>query len=131
MRSDQHPVHLKAFKYTLPGDFRLLKAWGHMHTGAINISVWVDGEHLCTSSAQYGKQNGLAGDEEGQMLHMTTCLLDSGSDFIERVMKRGSIMELRSYYWVGGLDKRLGRYEHLGGTHFNVMAYIGLAYASA
>lgn len=131
MRSDKHPVHLMAAKYTLPGDFRLLKAWGHMHTGAINISVWVDGEHLCTSSAQYGKHYGVAGDEECQMLNMTTCLLDSGSDSIARMMKGGSILELRSYYWVGGLDKRFGRYEHLGGTHFNVMAYIFLAYEFA
>ncbi|KAK3250713.1 hypothetical protein CYMTET_39918, partial [Cymbomonas tetramitiformis] len=55
-------------------DFELVFAVGHQHTGALNISLFINDERVCTSYPKYGAEDGVAGNEKNHLVEMTNCI---------------------------------------------------------
>ncbi len=99
-------------------------AVGHLHTGAINISLSVNGKRLCTSYPTYGTEDGVAGNERGYLVAMSPCVdMSSGQPYL--VLKKGDTATVDAYYYAGSDDPRL---LYSDGTHLNVMAYMYMVY---
>ena len=94
---------------------------GHLHTGAINISMYHNGRYVCTSYPTYGNETDVPGNERGHLVGMTTCMDKDTSGYVVDV-KAGDSIRLDAYYWVGSEDARIA--PSPAGSHLNVMAYM-------
>ena len=56
LRNDDQPERADTYEYTVPKRATVLYAVGHQHTGALNISMYVNGKRTCTSYPTYGTQ---------------------------------------------------------------------------
>jgi hypothetical protein len=72
--NNTQPEQLSSTTFAAPGSAELIYAVGHLHTGSINISLYVNDKHVCSSYPRYGKTPGKAGDEYGYVVEMSTCL---------------------------------------------------------
>ena len=122
--NDEEPEHLTSTEFDVPRDIEVVYAVGHQHTGAINLTLVVNDEVVCASYPRYGTTEGLAGDEYGYLVEMSTCIDKDTTGSVE--LKKGDKIRLDSYYYVGRNDTRI--YPHPGGTHLNVMAYMYTAF---
>jgi len=52
---------------------------GHQHSGALNLSVYLNDQYVCSSYPRYGTTVGKAGDEKGHLVEMTLCLEFDGT----------------------------------------------------
>ena len=52
---------------------------GHMHSGALNVSLFVNDVFICASYPVYGKTPGVPGDEKGHIVQVTRCLDDGNA----------------------------------------------------
>ena len=85
--------------------------------GSLNISLFVNDEFVCASYPRYGQTPGKAGDEQGYLVEMSTCVDKDTTGSIH--VQKGDKVRLDSWYYVGRNDTRI--YPHPGGTHLNVM----------
>lgn len=123
-RDDTNPVSVSRTTFTVAEDSEMVYAVGHLHTGGINISMYHNGEHVCTSIPSYGQTEGKAGDEKGYLVEMSTCYsMDSDTPSLK--IKKGDKIDIEGVYWVGSEDPRIA---YADGTHLNVMAYMYTAY---
>jgi len=125
-QNDASPESLSSTSFAVPQDGELLMGLGHLHTGAINISLFHNDVYVCSSFPTYGRQEGVAGDELGHLVGMTYCYTADDHDGQGYVVKKGDNIRLDAYYWVGSEDPRIAPTP--AGTHLNVMAYMYIAY---
>ena len=122
--NNEEPERVDSYEMEIPTDVEVVYAVGHQHVGALNISLFVDDEFVCASYPRYGTQPGVAGDEYGFVVEISTCIDKDTTGSLH--IKKGSKIRLDSWYWVGSNDTRI--YPHPGGTHLNVMGYLYVAY---
>ncbi|XP_061370865.1 uncharacterized protein LOC133313494 [Gastrolobium bilobum] len=85
----------------------LIYASGHMHSGAINATLYgQDGRTLCTSKPKYGKGK-KAGDEKGYAVGMSVCYPKPGSIKI----KDGETLTFESRYKSGFRTGVMGQFN--------------------
>jgi len=124
-RNDTHPENLTVAEYVQPIDIDMVAARGHMHTGGINISLIVNGEHVCTTTPIYGTDENPdtnVGNEFGHLVAIPDCanMTTLGGEPFR--INAGDSIRIESYHYVGGDDPRLP--EGAGGTHHGVMSYM-------
>lgn len=119
--SDEEPESMSETTFTVPHSGEVVHAIGHLHTGAINVSMWLNGEFVCASYPTYGTEKDVPGNELGHLVKMSICL---DKDTTGKTMKTvaGDNVTIRAFYYVGSNDTRLGSAP--AGTHLNVMAYM-------
>lgn len=104
--------------------FRFVMAMGHMHEGALNITLLWQGAGtstwttLCSSYPTYGTVPGQVGNEGGYLTKMSTC-----QDLSQKTGK-GDSFRVVSYYNVGPTDDRTW---NAGGMHGGVMSLFYVA----
>lgn len=125
LRNDTHPERVDSTEATVPDDMTIVLAIGHQHTGALNISLFVNDELACASYPTYGTQEDVPGDEKGYLVHMSSCVNASTGPLH---LKAGDRVRLDSWYYVGSNDERLA---YSDGTHLNVMGYMYTVYHGA
>eukprot|EP00450_Noctiluca_scintillans_P007857 CAMPEP_0194485052 /NCGR_PEP_ID=MMETSP0253-20130528/6170_1 /TAXON_ID=2966 /ORGANISM="Noctiluca scintillans" /LENGTH=468 /DNA_ID=CAMNT_0039324969 /DNA_START=46 /DNA_END=1452 /DNA_ORIENTATION=+ len=125
-RDDSSPESLSTTSFPVPEDGEILLGQGHLHTGAINMSMFVNDVYVCSSYPTYGQQEGVAGDELGHLVTISPCYTADDHDGQGYLVKKGDTIRLDAYYWVGSFDPRIAPTP--GGTHLNVMAYMYMAY---
>jgi len=125
-RNDAQPESLSTTTFKIPVDAELLLAIGHQHVGARNISLFHNDQLLCTSYPSYGSQEGVAGNEKGYLVEMSSCYSADDHGGVGHFVKAGDTLRLDSWYWVGVDDPAIA--PNPGGTHLNVMAYMYTVY---
>lgn len=124
LRNDENPVDTQSYQLRLPYDVHVALAIGHMHTGAINVTLSVNDKLACVSEPTYGTEEGVPGNEKGYLVSISPCIAaDSGG----LDLKKGDILKVEANYWVGTQDDRL---LYSDGTHLNVMGYMYVAYST-
>jgi hypothetical protein len=124
LRNDTHPENLASTEWSQPFDATILLALGHQHTGALNISLFVNDKLVCASYPSYGTEPGVAGNEKGYLVKMSQCVNQTNyPDGLK--LTKGDKIRLDSWYYVGSDDKRIG---YSDGTHLNVMGYMYTAF---
>lgn len=93
-------------------ELRVLHAVGHVHIGGESISLAVDGTTVCTSVPRYGKKKGVAGEEAGYVVQISTCDWDT-----PLVVKKDSRVRVFSEYSVA---------EELPYTPFAASYHVGV-----
>uniref|UniRef100_A0A6T9LG12 Uncharacterized protein n=1 Tax=Haptolina ericina TaxID=156174 RepID=A0A6T9LG12_9EUKA len=122
LRNDDQPERADTYEYTVPKRATVLYAVGHQHTGALNISMYVNGKRTCTSYPTYGTQVDVPGNESGYLVKMSLCIDESTGPLH---LQKGDVVKIESWYYVGSNDPRVA---YSDGTHLNVMGYMYLAY---
>merc|ERR1711974_230087 len=125
-RDNNHKEHVSSTEFTVPSDMSVQLAIGHQHTGALNISLFVNGKFICASLPRYGEQEGVAGNEKGYLVAMSRCFDMAANGGVPLGLKKGDAVRLDSWYYVGDDDKRL--WPGASGTHLNVMGYMFISY---
>lgn len=123
-RNDENPESRSETSFVVEASGELIYAIGHQHVGAINISLFKNGEPACTSYPTYGSELGVAGNEKGYLIQMSECLNKQKGKSLK--LQKGDHVSVVAYYWVGSEDPRIAPLP--GGTHLNVMAYMYTAY---
>jgi len=121
-RNDEEPEQLFHYTVTVSRTIAVPFAIGHLHTGAINISLVVNGERICTSYPTYGTEDGVPGNERGYLVAMSPCV-DVTQPYL--ILRKGDVARVEAHYYAGSHDPRL---LYSDGTHLNVMAYLYLVY---
>lgn len=121
-RNDEQPVDTKTYEMTIPTDVTVPFAVGHMHTGALNVTLSVNDKLICTSVPTYGTEEGVAGNEKGYLVKVSHCI-DEGTGPL--ILRKGDRLSIAANYYVGSYDSRL---LYSDGTHLNVMGYMYVAY---
>ncbi len=122
LRNDAQPETVASTEYEVGADAQVLLAIGHQHTGALNISLFLNGKFVCASYPTYGTEEGVAGNEKGYLVGMSHCIDDSTGPLL---LNKGDKLRLDSWYFVGSNDPRL---LYSDGTHMGVMGYMYTAY---
>lgn len=118
--------------WTMETDKEYLFGVGHMHSGALNVSVYHNGEYVCSSFPVYGKTPGVAGDEKGHLVEVTRCLEMNGTAVYDGIppgayrnttlrVKKGDTLRVDGWYNVGPTDDRIAPMP--AGPHLGVMSY--------
>lgn len=121
LASDAQPESVSSTDFTVPHAGEVVHAIGHQHTGAINVSMWLNGQFVCASYPSYGTEADVAGNELGHLVKMSVCL-DKDATGKTMKTKKGDKVTIKAYYYVGRDDPRLG--PSPAGTHLNVMSYM-------
>lgn len=124
--NNEQPESLSTTTFDINVDAHLMLSIGHLHTGGINISYFVNDKLVCTSYPGYGTKADEPGNELGHLVSMSTCYNADVSGGKGVSVKKGDKLRLDAWYWVGSEDKRIAPTP--GGTHLNVMAYMYTAY---
>lgn len=122
--NNDEPETLASYNFDLEVAAEVVYAIGHLHVGAINISMYVNDKLMCTSYPRYGTTPDQAGDEYGYLVEISPCINKDTTGSLYVVP--GDNVRIDAYYWVGSEDERIT--PHPGGTHLNVMAYMYLGY---
>ena len=120
--SNTAPVHTTTFSWTSKHTGEIVYGTGHQHIGALNISLFLDGQCVCTNVPKYG--NGTtAGNEKGYVVQIDTCDFENNSVLV----RAGQTVSVTSLYDVSPNDQR--GLPHGGGAHGGVMSlfYLGVA----
>ena len=72
--NNEEPETLASYSFDLDVDVEVVFAIGHLHVGAINISMFLNDELVCTSYPRYGSTPDLAGDEYGYIVELSNCI---------------------------------------------------------
>jgi hypothetical protein len=124
LRDDENPYTFSRTSFTIEEDAEMVYAVGHLHTGGVNISMYLNNKHICTSYPTYGTMDGVAGNEKGYLVKMSTCFRQNNTT-PSVTIHRGDNITLEGVYYVGSNDERIA---YSDGTHLNVMAYMYTAY---
>jgi len=119
------PEHLVSNNWTMDGDTDIVFAVGHLHTGAINVSLSINGDFKCVSEAIYGTEPDVAGNELGHLIGMTNCVGGATNKPVISV-KKGDTLTLNGWYWVGPTDPRIAPVP--AGPHLVIMSYMFVLY---
>jgi hypothetical protein len=121
---DSETVHESITSFTVPSAKSILLALGHQHTGAINISLFINNKFTCASIPTYGNETGVAGNEKDHLVAMSTCYEHNPADATRPplALVEGDKITVKAYYYVGEDDTRLSK--GLGGIHLNVLSYM-------
>lgn len=125
LRDNKNKETVSSTEFTLPSNMQVHLAIGHQHTGALNISLFVNNAFLCASFPRHGVTLGVPGDEKGYLVAMTRCY-DQAITGTPLQLNKGDRVRLDSWYYVGDDDSRL--WPGASGTHLNVMGYMFIAY---
>ena len=136
-----HPEQLGTETWTVNEDKEYLFGVGHMHSGALNVSVFLNDEFVCASYPIYGKTPSKVGDEKGHLVEVTFCLDDGtvgrhggypdhpgGYRNRSLAVKKGDKLRVDGWYWVGKDDARISPMP--AGPHLGVMSYFYGLYAA-
>lgn len=123
--NNDEPEQVSSTEFRVPTDAQVLTAIGHQHVGALNISMFLNGEFVCASYPKYGSTFGAPGDELGYLVEMSYCFDKDDADQ-PLLIRRGDTLRLDSWYFVGSDDPRIAPLP--GGTHLNVMGYMYVVY---
>merc|ERR1712048_568140 len=108
-----------SLSWTAPVSGDILLSVGHVHAGAINITLFINDEEACTTVPIYGTQEGVPGNEKGYLVGNPACVK---TDHV----KVGDKITVTSHYWVGhGVDPSGSLLP--GGFHGGTMDYFYLA----
>jgi len=108
-----------SWKSQVSGD--IVFAAGHVHNAAINISLFVNMERKCLTTAIYGTQPNVPGNEKGYLVKNTPCTE-------KFYVAAGQEITVRSHYWTGMNDHTGSGLP--GGMHGGVMSYMYIAYST-
>merc|ERR1719265_1655522 len=74
--SRESPLHEATFAWTAPQGHNgeLVYAVPHLHIGAVNISVSLNDQLVCTSLPRYGTEADVSGNEDGYLVGVAPCL---------------------------------------------------------
>lgn len=118
--NDNNPVHVTEYSWKNPANAKLVMAVGHVHIGGVNVSLFLNGKELCTTTAKYGTDaSNPPGNEKGYLVAADGCKLSVDS-------KAGDTITVRSHYWVGTQSDPLNTVVPPG-AHNGVMDYMYLA----
>ena len=128
----EEPEQKATKTWVVDHDQRLLFGVGHMHSGALNISVYVNNVFLCASYPVYGSTPQAVGDEKGHLVEVTRCLDDGSAgqypnhpagSYVNHsvVLQAGDKLRVDGWYWVGETDARI--LPTPAGPHLGVMSY--------
>jgi hypothetical protein len=115
------PEHLVSNSWTMDRDTDVVFAVGHLHTGAINVIIEINGELKCVSEAIYGTVLDEPGNELGHLIGMTNCVGGATEKPVISV-KKGDTFTVNGWYWVGPSDPRIVPVP--AGPHLVVMSYM-------
>jgi hypothetical protein len=116
----RNPVHITQHSWKAPINAKIVMAVGHIHIGGFNVTLFVNGEELCTTTGEYGTDAGnLPGNEQGYLVGAPGCNLTYDG-------KAGDTVTVRSHYWVGTESDPLNTAVPPG-AHNGVMDYMYLA----
>lgn len=123
------PEHLVEQKFPIPGDIDLILAIGHLHTGAINATLLLNGHFLCASLPVYGTEPDVAGNELGHLVQITQCVGPNATApgvSGPVALKKGDELTLQGWYDVSSSDSRIAPTP--AGPHLVVMSYMITAF---
>ena len=123
-RNNVNPYSVSRTSFTVEADAEMVFAVGHLHTGGVNISMYLNNKRICTSYPSYGVVEGKAGDEKGYLIEMSNCFHQNDTTPSLKI-KQGDTVDIEGIYYVGSDDPRIA---YSDGTHLNVMAYMYTAY---
>ena len=110
--------------WTAPFDIEVVAAQTHVHLGAVNTTLTLDGTLLCTLVPTIGRHRGVPGDELGYITGKGTCLGGDGKTLMF-VVKKGQVLRMETFYRTAvddDPDPALPRMP--GGGHSGAMAYV-------
>lgn len=105
-----------------PAGGKLIWAQSHLHTGAINATLLINGKAVCASSAVYGTdsdETANARNEQNHLIQIGSCydeIEEGGIRFEE-----GDVFTTESIYYGGTDDEHMSAIE-AAGEHKNVMS---------
>lgn len=123
--NDDEPEQLSSTEFTVPKDSEILTAIGHQHVGALNVSMFLNGDFVCASYPKYGSTFGVPGDELGYLVEISYCFEKDDADQ-PLIVRQGDTLRIDSWYYAGSDDPRIAPLP--GGTHLNVMGYMYMVY---
>lgn len=124
MRNNHQTETVSSATWIEKDGIKLVKAVGHLHTGGINISLYVNDNFVCTSKAIHGTQVGVVGNEYDHLVDISPCFDAQGSNVL--MINKGDKVRVDSIYYVGDDDDRIS--PGSGGTHLGVMSYMNMFY---
>jgi len=119
---NEQPYFLAANSFLAPADGTILFGQGHLHTGAVNITLYQNGEIICTNIAEHGTNpdpSTNVGNEQNHLIGLSSCYDQIPTGGI-RIL-RGDALLLEAYYHGGTEDARFSS-ELAAGEHLNVMS---------
>merc|ERR1712159_938107 len=102
LRNDTHPEQVSRTDFPVEHDPKIMLALGHQHTGALNISLFYNGNHVCTSYPTYGTQKDVVGNELGHLVAMSPCIdaqQRANTSAPALTVKKGDTLSLESWYY--------------------------------
>lgn len=117
------PVRFTQLSWKAPVTGDVVFAAGHVHLGALNISMSLNGVQKCLTLPTYGTKVSQPGNEKGYLVAVNTC-----TDKFR--VNAGDKLTVRSNYWVGGPEPSGRMLDGGGGFHGGVMSYMYLAYST-
>ena len=119
--------------WTVDKDKEFLFAVGHMHSGALNVSLFLNDAFVCASYPVHGSTPMVAGDEKGHIVEVTRCLDDGSAKGYPNIpagsyrnhslrVGKGDRLRVDGWYWVGESDPRIEPTP--AGPHLGVMSYM-------
>ena len=133
------PEQVATESWTLKEDKTFLFGVGHMHTGAINVSVFINHQFVCASYPIYGTSPNVVGDEKGHIVEVSRCLDDGSAGHYPGYpagsyrnhslsVKKGDVLTVEGWYYVGRSDPRI--LPSPAGAHLGVMSYAYFVFAT-
>ena len=123
-RNESAPVHRASYELRVPARASVLFAVGHLHVGGLNLSLSLNGRHVCTSVPTYGTTPDAPGDELGYLVRMSPCI-DANASGAALQLAKGDVLRIEGRYYRGRDDARV---LYSDGTHLNVMSYLYTMY---
>jgi len=124
-RNDEHPFHVASAAYVAQASIRIVGLFGHSHNGGRNVSLFLNDNFVCASTAAYGSTPRLPGDERGYLVRMSDCVLHRRQDTRRHdtqrhlLVKKGDVLRVDSWYYAGIDDPYT-----VGGGHSVAMGLI-------
>mmetsp|Transcript_12072 Transcript_12072/g.24564 ORF Transcript_12072/g.24564 Transcript_12072/m.24564 type:complete len:498 (+) Transcript_12072:86-1579(+) len=101
---------------------KLVWAQSHLHTGAINGTLLLNGRVVCTATTTHGTDSDEttnARNEQNHLVRIDSCYDEIGEDGIR--FEEGDVFTAESFYYGGRDDERMSGIE-AAGEHKNVMS---------
>lgn len=124
LQDDDDPHVLTKMSYISQRSGKIVFAQSHLHTGAVNATLRINGEIICSTGTKYGNDmnpSTNARNEQNHLVHIDTCLEtgifdDGGINF-----NIGDVITSESIYFAGINDDRLD--DGMGGEHKMAMSW--------
>lgn len=120
--NDANPYLKTKANVLAPAGGKLVWAQGHLHTGAINVTLLLNGRVVCAANTVYGTDSNEAANarnEQNHLVRIGSCYDEIGEGGIR--FEEGDVFTTESFYYAGTDDERMSGIEAAGG-HRNVMS---------